>query len=216
MQWIRNPSQSNVDNVNNVRQDTSRHFRNKRKAYLRPKIEELVTNSKINNIRDLYGGINDMKKGYQPRTRIVKDEKGDLIADSHSIMAKWRNYFSHILNVHGVSDVRQAELHTAEPILHEPSVLEVELAIEKLKSHKSPGIDQIPAKLIKAGGSTIRCANDKLIIAIWNKEELPGEWKESIIVPIHNKGDKTDCNNYRAYHFCQLRTKFCLTSCSQG
>ena len=43
-----------------------------------------------------------MKKGYQPRTRIVKDEKGDLVADSHSIMARWRNYFSQILNVHGL------------------------------------------------------------------------------------------------------------------
>ena len=51
--------------------------------------------------------------------------------------------------------------------------------------------------MIKAGGSTIRFAIHKLIIAIWNKEELPGEWKESIIVPIHKKGDKTDCNNYR-------------------
>ena len=51
--------------------------------------------------------------------------------------------------------------------------------------------------MIKAGGSTIRCAIHKLIIAIWNKEELHGEWKESIIVPIHKKGDKTDCNNYR-------------------
>ena len=79
----------------------------------------------------------------------------------------------------------------------EPSALEVELAIEKLKSHKSPGIDQIPAELIKAGGRTIRGAIHKLIIAIWNKEKLPEEWKESVIVPIHKKGDKTECNNYR-------------------
>ena len=79
----------------------------------------------------------------------------------------------------------------------EPSVLEGELAIEKLKSHKSRGIDQIPAELIKAGGSTIRCAIHKLIIAIWNTEELSDEWKESTIVPIYKKGDKTDCNNYR-------------------
>ena len=79
----------------------------------------------------------------------------------------------------------------------EPSAFEVELAIEKQKNHKSPGIDQIPAEMIKAGGSTIRCSIHKLIIAIWNKEELPGEWKESIIVPIHKMGDKTDCNNYR-------------------
>jgi hypothetical protein len=42
----------------------------------------------------------------QPRTVIVKDEKGDLVADSHSIMGRWRNYFSQILNVHGISDVR--------------------------------------------------------------------------------------------------------------
>jgi hypothetical protein len=81
----------------------------------------------------------------------------------------------------------------------EPSVLEVELAIEKLKSHKSPGIDQIPAELIKAGGRKILCAIHILIIAIWNKEELPEEWKESIIVPIHKKGDKTHCNNYRGH-----------------
>ena len=117
MQWIQDPSQINVDNLNNVRRDASRHFRNKKKAYLRAKIEELETKSKINNIRDLYRGINDMKKGFQPRTRIVKDEKGDLVADSHSIMARWRNYFSQMLNVHGVSDVKQAEIHTAEPLV---------------------------------------------------------------------------------------------------
>jgi len=63
--------------------------------------------------------------------------------------------------------------------------------------HKSPGIDQIPAELIKAGVRTIRGAIHKLIIAIWNKEELPVEWKESVRVPIHKKGDKTECNNYR-------------------
>jgi hypothetical protein len=49
-------------------------------------------------------------------------------------MVRWRNYFSQILNVHGVSDVRQVEIHTAEPLVPEPSALEVELAIEKLKS----------------------------------------------------------------------------------
>ena len=51
--------------------------------------------------------------------------------------------------------------------------------------------------MIKAGGKTISCAIHELIISIWNKEELPEEWKELIIVPIYKKGDKTDCNNYR-------------------
>ena len=81
----------------------------------------------------------------------MKEEKGDSVADTHSIVARWRNYFSQLLNLHGVKDVRQAEIHTAEPLVPEPSICEVELAIDKLKSHKSPGIDQIAAELIKAG-----------------------------------------------------------------
>jgi len=109
LQWIQDPRQSNVDILNNVRCEVSRHFRNKKKAYLRAKTEELETNSKIQNKRDLYRDINDFKKGYQPRCNIVKDEKGDLVADSHSIVARWRKYFSQLFNVHGVKDVRHAE-----------------------------------------------------------------------------------------------------------
>ena len=107
MLWIQDPSQSNVDNLNNVRREFSRHFRNKKKAYLRAKIEEIESNSNIKNIKDLYRGINAFKKWYQTRYNIVKDEKRDLVADSHSIVARWRNCFSQILNVHGVDDIKQ-------------------------------------------------------------------------------------------------------------
>jgi len=109
----------------------------------------------------------------------------------------WRNYFSQLFNVHGVKDVKQAEIHTAEPLVPEPSAAEVELAIDKLKSHKSPDTDQILAELIKAGGRTFCLEIHKLITSIWKKEKLPEEWKESIIIPIHKKGDKIDCSNYR-------------------
>jgi len=136
MQWIQDPSQSNVDNTNNVRREVSRHFRNKKKAYMRAKIEGLETNSKIKNIRNLYSYINDFKNGYQPRSNRVKDEKGDLVADSHGIVARWWNYFFQLFHVHGVKDVGQAEIQTAEPTVPEPSTSEIELTIDKLKSHK--------------------------------------------------------------------------------
>jgi len=152
----------------------------------------------------LYRGINDFKKGYQPRCNIVKDEKGDLVADCNSIVARWRNYFSQLLNVHGVKDVGQTEIHTTEPLVPEPSAAEFELAIDKVKSHKSPGIDEIPVELIKAGGRTICFEAHELIISIWKKEKQPEEWKESYIIPIHKKGDKTNCSNYRGISY--LRT----------
>jgi hypothetical protein len=101
------------------------------------------------------------------------------------------------MNVHRVSDVRQMEIHTAEPLVPEPSPSEVEIAIAKLKKYKLPGSDQIPAELIQAGGETLQSEIHKLINSIWSKEELPDQWKESIIVPFYKKGVKTDCSNYR-------------------
>ena len=65
-----------------------------------------------------------------------------------------------------------AEIYTAEPLVPDPSAFQFEMAIEKIKRHKSPRIDQIPAELIKAGGSIIFCGIHKLINSIWNKEEL--------------------------------------------
>jgi len=80
----------------------------------------------------------------------MKNEKEDLISDSLSSLASWRNHFPQLLNVYGVNDVRQIEIQTAEPLLPEPS--KAEMVIEKLKRHRSPGVDQIPAELIKAEG----------------------------------------------------------------
>jgi hypothetical protein len=78
-------------------------------------------NSKNKNSRDLYRGINEFKRGYQPRSNLVKDENGDLLPDSNNILNRWKSYFSHLLNVHNVSVVRQIEIHTAEPLVPGPS-----------------------------------------------------------------------------------------------
>jgi len=56
---------------------------------------------------------------------MVKDEKGDLVTDSHSILASWRNHSSQLLDVHGINDARQSEIYTVEPLVLEPSAFEV-------------------------------------------------------------------------------------------
>jgi hypothetical protein len=86
LQFLQNPSKINVDILNNVRRVASRYFRNKKREYQKDKINELAANSKNKNIRDLYRGINEFERGYQPRSNLVKDENGDLLADSHNIL----------------------------------------------------------------------------------------------------------------------------------
>jgi hypothetical protein len=78
---LQNPNQIDGDNVQNLRPETSRTFRNRKREYLKGKINELETNNKNKNIRDLYRGISEFKKGYQPRINIIKDENGNLLAD---------------------------------------------------------------------------------------------------------------------------------------
>jgi hypothetical protein len=164
MQWLKYPNESNVVNLNNVRHEASWHFRNKKKECVKAKIIELETNSKIKNIRDFSMSIIAFKKGYQLRARIGKGKKGYLVLDSYSILARWRNHFSQLLNGHGVNNVRQTEIPTAEPLLPKPIAFEVEMAIEKLKRHKSPGTVQIPAAVIKARGRTFDLGSMKLLI----------------------------------------------------
>jgi hypothetical protein len=117
--------------MNNVRRYASRHFRNKKKAYPKAKIEEHESNSKIIYVRDLYRGVIDFKYGYQPITNIEKDEKVDLVADCHSILARRSNYFSQLLNLHGVNGIWQRVIHTAEPLASKKNAWEFELAIDK-------------------------------------------------------------------------------------
>jgi hypothetical protein len=198
---LQNPSEINGDNIQDLRHETSRTFRNNKREYLKGRINELETNNKNKNIRDLYKGINEFKKGYQPRINIIKDENSILIADPQNVLNRWKYFFNQVLNVQELHNARQMDIHTAEPLVTESSLVEVEIAIGKLKSYKSPGTDNIPAELIKAGGETLYSEIHRLICCIWNKEELPQQWKESIIVPIYKK----ESPSY------QLPTEFCPT-----
>jgi hypothetical protein len=94
LQWLQDLSQINGDDVNNIRPEASKHFRNKKWEYLKDRINDLATNrtndlatnSKSKNIRDLYRGINEFKKGYENRSNLLKVESRDLLADSHIIL----------------------------------------------------------------------------------------------------------------------------------
>jgi hypothetical protein len=81
LQWLQDPSEINGDYLKIVRREANRYFRNKKREYLKDKINELAMNSKNKSIRVQYMGVNEFKRGYQPRNNLVKDENGDLLAD---------------------------------------------------------------------------------------------------------------------------------------
>jgi hypothetical protein len=84
---LQDPSEINWDNLNNIRREASSYFTNKNMAYLKDKINELVTDSKNKN-RDPCGGINEFNRSYHPRSNLLNDKNDDLLAESHNILNK--------------------------------------------------------------------------------------------------------------------------------
>jgi hypothetical protein len=73
---------------------------------LKGKINDLETNSKKQKFRDLYRGINEFKKEYQPKINIIKDENGNLLTDPQNVLNSWKNFFNQVLNVRGLHNIR--------------------------------------------------------------------------------------------------------------
>jgi hypothetical protein len=79
LHWLQDPSEINGDNLNNVRREANKIFQEKKKEYLKDRINELATNSKNKNVRDQYRGKIEFKSGYQPRNNLMKDKNSDCL-----------------------------------------------------------------------------------------------------------------------------------------
>jgi hypothetical protein len=112
LQLLQDPSEINGNNLNNIRREANGYLRNKTREYMKDKLMNLQRTVRTRTLiinRDLYRGINDFKKAYQPRSNLVNDANHDLLADSHNILNRWKNYFSQLLNVYRISGVTQIE-----------------------------------------------------------------------------------------------------------
>jgi hypothetical protein len=90
------------------------------------------------SIRELHRARNEFEWCYQPRNNLVKDENGELLADTNDILNRWQKYFSQLWNVHNISVVRQREMNTAESLVSGPWRLDVEIDFGNIKPYKSP------------------------------------------------------------------------------
>jgi hypothetical protein len=103
----------------------------------------------------------------------VNGEWGDQLADSHNILNRRKNYFPQLLNAYEITDDRQVEIlvYTAEILAPDPSPLDVEIVVAKLRKYKLPCTDQIPTEFIRAECDTLYSDAYKFINFIWNMEE---------------------------------------------
>jgi len=97
-----------------------------------------------------------------------------LVADCNSILDRWRNHFSQLLNVHRVNYDNQTEVHTAE-LVPEPRVFEFELATEELKVTNHRALIKSHQKCLKQVVEQFPMRHKHIIFIC--QDELPEDWK---------------------------------------
>ena len=161
---------------------------------------------------DLRGWYGHLKGGWKLQSKklrgaqYIRDENGKLLRKLDEIRARWRRYFTSLLNTTSVTLNRTIiEGLSQKPIalsLGDPPVVsETKKALRSMANGKAMGPDELPVELLKLGLSDssheILLPFHDIIVAVWMTGEVPQEWKDATIKVLHKKKDRTECSNYR-------------------
>lgn len=181
--------------------EVKRRAKKDKELYIQGICKEIEDARTQNKIHKVYEAIRRITGKRAPQVRVVKDEQGQILTDLVEVKQRWGQYFDNLYNDpnavnEGYIDNLPSIIVAAEiPAITES---EIEVAIKKMKRRKAPGVDDITVEELEAAtlGTGLQELH-RLFTAIWDQEEIPTEWKHSVIVPIYKKKDKLDCSNYR-------------------
>ncbi len=207
--YIQRNTRSNCEEYRNKRREASKLYRQKKRRYEKEEIQKLEVLRESNQTRKFYQGVTKRRSGYTPSTAFCNDKSGKLITEKQGVLSRWQEFFSELLNGDHSRMTPQEEtlVFNSNEDVPQPTTEEVRSAIQRLKNNKSAGSDGIPAELLKAAGTNFIDAFHQLLVKIWNAETMPNEWNQSIICPIHKKGDKKECKNYRGISLLNIAYK---------
>ena len=155
---------------------------------------------------DLQNFYAALKKVYGPSDRSlapVKSQDGStLYTDKRGILERWKEHYSSLLNTRNPINLSCLESIPQLSVVREmdlmPTIQEVISSVNSLKNNKAPGVDDIPAEVLKYGGETLHARLHDIITAVWDAEDVPQQWKDAKLTSIFKKkGDRATCGNSR-------------------
>lgn len=156
------------------------------------------------NKKEFWTIVKNLRGKYGKQAWCIKNEKGDLITEEGNIVDTWRTYYGkkfravqtrpERMRIRNNAEGERADREEVEAI----SEAEVQEAITKMKLGKSAGRDEISPEMIKYGGTRLENWIRKICQQAWDGEDIPKDWEENIIIPLHKKGKTDECDNYRA------------------
>jgi hypothetical protein len=173
---LRNPTDENLKLYKMSKIETNKTLRKEKRQKEKRKIEEMKNNRF--NSKKFFSNSKDIKQGYKQQIRMIRNQIGDLLTNEKDIAEEFKNYYKVLLNktASRPSNATYIQYSTAEPCISNPSRLEINWSINKLKNNKAPRESNEVAELLKNSGETLKNEIWKMINFIWEKEILPEEW----------------------------------------
>jgi hypothetical protein len=199
---------------NKVRRDNRKNLKRSliadREAWLSEKASEMEAAFASGNIRRLFQLIRSTGSKRSLISETIKETDGTLIHNKSRRLTRRSEYFEGQFSWPPACTTLPP--HTSEVTpwsvnLEPPTLTEVRDCLTALKRFKAAGPDNLMPPLFKDGGEVLAEALTKLFELVWNTENVPDNWGESIIVPIFKKGDKRLCENHRGISLTPVITR---------
>ena len=164
--------------------------------------QDIQTAAITGNIRGMYDGIKKALGPTQSKTAPLKSSSGAIITDKGQQMERWVQHYSDLYSRENTVSPAALDVIECLPTMDEldskPSVEDLSKAIDSLASGKAPGNDGIPPELIKHCKTTLLLPLHEVLCQCWQEGAVPQDMRDSKIITLHkNKGERSDCNNYR-------------------
>ena len=211
-----------VDSVDKARQAyraaknaTRKSIVHDRKHYWREMAAELETHFRRGDLHKAYKAVK-LRDASTARSQCMPDNMrradGELVVGQKQNANLKKQYFSALLNVsrNVAPDLSTLASHASISGCIDdstPSLEEVQSMIQKLKSHRAAGVDEIAAEILKWGGDSVCSWLHRIITATWESEVAPADWKKALIVPVFKSGDASVLDNYRGISLLSIPGK---------
>lgn len=199
--------------LNEVKAKVQREIRAMKNSWWQRKAEELQELADNHDYRGLFAGL---KALYGPRINPVAPVKSadssELLTDMQAIKARWKEHFSSLLNQEGTAQAEACNLlrrrTTRTDICGEITMEELKKALKTTANRKAPGLDGIPADILKNGGSELTRALLDLYNRCLQSGRVPQDFRDALIVTIYKKkGDRAECGNHRGISLLAIAGK---------
>lgn len=205
-------SESKQRRYQNKYREIRRKLRADKNKYIEEICDEIKCHRDNNQTKDMFQKIKQITRSFTTSSAPLKNKEGNLLVKKQEIKNRWREYCEGLMEDEANETNGEDDDNLRETTYPEPEILyeEVLAALRKLRKTKSAGADNIVAEMIAPSEPETARLLHTICNKIWSFGEWPKDWTISVYIPVHKKGSKTECSNYRTITFISHASKVML------